>query len=52
MELLCLIGAALSLGAMLFEALRDSVVFLCLWVLYLSMYQVSLQHMDFFHRLL
>ncbi|KAG8012615.1 Lipase maturation factor 2 [Nibea albiflora] len=43
-------GAALSLGAMLFEALRDSVVFLCLWVLYLSMYQVRLQYMDFFRR--
>ncbi|TKS73388.1 Lipase maturation factor 2 [Collichthys lucidus] len=39
-ELLCLIGSALSLGAMLFEALRDSVVFFCLWVLYLSLYQL------------
>ncbi|CAB1436963.1 unnamed protein product [Pleuronectes platessa] len=41
MELLCLIGAALSLAAMLVEALRDSMVFFCLWALYLSMYQVS-----------
>lgn len=41
MELLCLVGAVLSLGAMLVEALRDSVVFFCLWALYLSMYQVS-----------
>ncbi|XP_035011838.2 lipase maturation factor 2a [Hippoglossus stenolepis] len=41
MELLCLIGAALSLAAMLVEALRDSVVFFCLWALYLSMYQVG-----------
>ena len=44
MELLCLVGAALSLAATLVEALRDSVVFFCLWALYLSMYQVSLQY--------
>lgn len=42
MELLCLVGAALSLAATLVESLRDSVVFFCLWALYLSMYQVSL----------
>ncbi|XP_004553328.1 lipase maturation factor 2a [Maylandia zebra] len=41
MELLCLIGAALSLAATLVEAFRDSVVFFCLWVLYLSMYEVG-----------
>ncbi|KAI3371369.1 hypothetical protein L3Q82_023972, partial [Scortum barcoo] len=41
MELLCLIGTALSLAATLVEALRDSVVFFCLWALYLSMYQVG-----------
>ncbi|XP_018519395.1 lipase maturation factor 2a [Lates calcarifer] len=41
MELLCLIGAALSLAATLLEAFRDSVVFFCLWALYLSMYQVG-----------
>ncbi|KAM8751084.1 lipase maturation factor 2a [Acanthopagrus schlegelii] len=41
MELLCLVGAALSLAATLVEALRDSVVFFCLWALYLSMYQVG-----------
>lgn len=41
MELLCLVGAALSLIATLVEAFRDSVVFFFLWVLYLSMYQVS-----------
>ncbi|XP_041852802.1 lipase maturation factor 2a [Melanotaenia boesemani] len=41
MELLCLVGAALSLAASLVEALRDSVVFFCLWALYLSMYQVG-----------
>nr|XP_040024217.1 lipase maturation factor 2-like [Gasterosteus aculeatus aculeatus] len=41
MELLCLVGAALSLAAVLLEALRDSVVFFCLWALYLSMSQVG-----------
>ncbi|XP_061534187.1 lipase maturation factor 2a [Phycodurus eques] len=40
-ELLCLVGVALSLAAMLVGALRDSVVFFCLWALYLSMYQVG-----------
>ncbi|KAM9807497.1 lipase maturation factor 2a [Neosynchiropus ocellatus] len=41
MELLCLVGAVLSLAAALVEALRDSVVFFCLWAVYLSMYQVG-----------
>ncbi|KAM4553784.1 lipase maturation factor 2a [Fundulus diaphanus] len=41
MELLCLTGAALSLAATLVEALRDGLVFFCLWALYLSMYQVG-----------
>ncbi|XP_020483275.2 lipase maturation factor 2a [Labrus bergylta] len=41
MELLCILGAALSLAAILFEALRDSVVFFFLWAMYLSMYQVG-----------
>lgn len=41
MELLCLLGAALSLVATLFEAFRDSLVFFCLWALYMSMYQVG-----------
>ncbi|XP_029993059.1 lipase maturation factor 2a isoform X2 [Sphaeramia orbicularis] len=41
MELLCLIGAALSLVATLVEAFRDSVVFFCLWALYLSLYEVG-----------
>ncbi|KAM4618940.1 lipase maturation factor 2a [Polymixia lowei] len=40
-ELLCLLGATLSLAAALVEALRDSLVFLCLWVIYLSLYQVG-----------
>lgn len=41
MELLCLLGAALSLAATLHQAFRDSVVFFCLWALYMSMYQVG-----------
>uniref|UniRef100_A0A8C6SQP1 Lipase maturation factor n=1 Tax=Neogobius melanostomus TaxID=47308 RepID=A0A8C6SQP1_9GOBI len=41
MELLCLLGAALSLAATLHGAFRDSVVFFCLWALYMSMYQVG-----------
>ncbi|XP_008310096.1 lipase maturation factor 2a [Cynoglossus semilaevis] len=41
MELLCLTGAVLSLSALLVEALRDSLVFFCLWALYMSMYQVG-----------
>ena len=40
-ELLCLVGAALSLAATLLDSLRDSLVYFCLWVLYLSLYQVS-----------
>lgn len=46
MELLCLAGAALSLVATLLESFRDSLVFFCLWVLYLSLYQVSLYLSD------
>lgn len=42
MELLCLIGAGMSLAAILVEALRDSVVFFLLWAIYLSLYQVRL----------
>ncbi|KAG9340033.1 hypothetical protein JZ751_022144 [Albula glossodonta] len=41
MELICLLGALLSLGAMVFQALRNNLVFLFLWVLYLSLYQVG-----------
>ncbi|XP_068596022.1 lipase maturation factor 2a [Brachionichthys hirsutus] len=40
-ELLSLAGAALSLVAVLAETLRGSLVFFCLWVLYLSIYQVG-----------
>ncbi|XP_078738439.1 LOW QUALITY PROTEIN: lipase maturation factor 2 [Lampetra fluviatilis] len=41
MELACLLGAGLSLAAMVFEPMRDAFTFLCLWVLYLSLYQVG-----------
>lgn len=41
LELICLLGALLSLGAVLLSALRDSLIYLCLWVLYLSLYTVS-----------
>lgn len=42
MELLCLLGALLALGAVLLRPLRNSVVFLCLWALYFSFFQVGL----------
>ncbi|KAK1790365.1 hypothetical protein P4O66_014265 [Electrophorus voltai] len=42
LELICLLGALLSLGAVLLGALRDSLAYLCLWILYLSLYTVSL----------
>ncbi|XP_069835840.1 lipase maturation factor 2 isoform X2 [Dendropsophus ebraccatus] len=41
MELICLLGALLSFGALLFNCLRDSIIFLLLWILYLSLYQVG-----------
>ncbi|XP_026547394.1 lipase maturation factor 2, partial [Notechis scutatus] len=41
LELLCLMGTLLSFGALLLEPLRDSLVFLALWGLYLSVYQVG-----------
>ncbi|KAM9312656.1 lipase maturation factor 2 [Gastrophryne carolinensis] len=40
-ELICLLGALLSAGAMLFSVLRDSLVFFLLWIFYLSIYQVG-----------
>lgn len=40
MELLCLLGVFASFGALLFESLRDSLLFALLWALYLSLYQV------------
>ncbi|XP_009281877.1 PREDICTED: lipase maturation factor 2, partial [Aptenodytes forsteri] len=39
MELLCLLGVLASFGALLFEPLRDSLLFALLRVLYLSLYQ-------------
>ncbi|XP_060632321.2 lipase maturation factor 2 [Anolis sagrei] len=41
MELLCLLGTLLSFGALILEPLRDSLVFLALWALYFSLYQVG-----------
>ncbi|XP_029471161.1 lipase maturation factor 2 [Rhinatrema bivittatum] len=41
MELICLLGTFLAFGAMVMEPLRDSLVFLLLWILYLSLYQVG-----------
>lgn len=40
MELIALIGALLSLLSTLTHRLRDCWVYLCLWILYLSLYQV------------
>uniref|UniRef100_A0A8C8LLF4 Lipase maturation factor n=1 Tax=Oncorhynchus tshawytscha TaxID=74940 RepID=A0A8C8LLF4_ONCTS len=47
MELLCLAGALLALGAALLEPLRDSLVFFCLWALYLSLCQVGQDFLRF-----
>ncbi|XP_012988597.1 lipase maturation factor 2b isoform X2 [Esox lucius] len=47
MELLCLTGALLSLGAALLEPLRDSITFFCLWALYLSLCQVGEEFLHF-----
>ncbi|KAM6984715.1 lipase maturation factor 2b [Aplochiton taeniatus] len=47
MELLCLLGVVLALGAALLEPLRDSLVFFGLWALYLSLYQVGQDFMQF-----
>ncbi|XP_066524489.1 lipase maturation factor 2b [Hoplias malabaricus] len=46
LEIICLLGALLSLGAVLLGALQDSIVYLCLWALYLSLYTVG---GDFLH---
>uniref|UniRef100_U3ESK7 Lipase maturation factor n=1 Tax=Micrurus fulvius TaxID=8637 RepID=U3ESK7_MICFL len=47
LELLCLMGTLLSFGALLLEPLRDSLVFLALWGLYLSVYQVGQEFLYF-----
>ncbi|XP_077196643.1 lipase maturation factor 2 isoform X2 [Paroedura picta] len=41
LEVLCLLGVLLSFGALILEPLRDSLLFLALWALYLSLYQVG-----------
>ncbi|KAK1166882.1 lipase maturation factor 2-like [Acipenser oxyrinchus oxyrinchus] len=41
MELICLLGTLMAFGAMVWEPLRDALIFLFLWVLYLSLYQVG-----------
>ncbi len=40
MELTCVLGAVLSMAVMLFTAMRCSLVFLVLWVFYLSLVKV------------
>uniref|UniRef100_A0A674E2R5 Lipase maturation factor n=1 Tax=Salmo trutta TaxID=8032 RepID=A0A674E2R5_SALTR len=47
MELLCLVGVLLALGAALLEPLRDSLVFFCLWALYLSLCQMGQDFLRF-----
>ncbi|XP_056131943.1 lipase maturation factor 2-like [Lampris incognitus] len=47
MELLCLLGALLALAAAVLTALRDSLVFLILWILYLSLCQVGRDFLSF-----
>lgn len=42
LELTCLVGVALALCAVLLEPLRDSLIYFCLWFLYLSLYNVSI----------
>lgn len=41
MEFLCLLGVLISFSAVLVESLRGSIVFLILWCLYYSLYQVG-----------
>ncbi|XP_065835923.1 lipase maturation factor 2-like [Oscarella lobularis] len=38
LDLLCLLGAALAFGTLLFETMRSSLVYLCLWWFYYSIY--------------
>lgn len=42
MELISLLGALLSFGALVLEPLRDSLIFFLLWFFYLSLFQVPL----------
>ncbi|XP_048863284.1 lipase maturation factor 2-like [Brienomyrus brachyistius] len=41
MELISLLGALLSFGALVLEPLRDSLIFFLLWFFYLSLFQVA-----------
>ena len=41
MEICCLVGAVLAMLVMIFRALRCTVMFAMLWVLYLSLYKVG-----------
>ena len=41
MDLLCVIGMAVSFMCVVFKAMRDTVSFILLWMLYLSLYQVN-----------
>ncbi|KAL4660207.1 lipase maturation factor 2 [Arapaima gigas] len=41
MEFICLLGVLLAFGAMVLRPLRDSLLFFCLWALYLSICQVG-----------
>ena len=40
MELICLIGMALSIAAMISSCFQNKFVFFALWILYFSLYQV------------
>lgn len=41
LELICVLGVVLSVGAVLLGLLRESMIYLCLWALYLSIYNVG-----------
>ena len=43
MELCCLAGVLLGLAALVFRAMRCSLTFLLLWLLYLSLYKVGIK---------
>ena len=40
MDLLCFVGMVMSFMCVVFKSVRDSVSFILLWMLYLSLYQV------------
>ena len=41
MDLLCLVGMVMSFMCVIFKTARDTVSFILLWMLYLSLYQVD-----------